>query len=112
MLSQQEPRHLSASDRLYNVTLRYTGGQEMTRPHIYADNAEKQRAYRVRHEEERRAEQTAKGVPPAPVLPAMSGTLRWRALVERAHLTLECAHDEMADYVDERKDTWQESARG
>jgi hypothetical protein len=77
----------------------------------YLDNAAKQRAYRARQAEARRAEQQAKGLPPAPPLPTLPGRARWQALLTQARLALETAHDEMHAYYEDRSEAWQQGER-
>ena len=83
----------------------------MSQQREYPDNAAKQRAYRARKTQARRADQEAKGLPPAPSLPTLPSRARWQALITRAHLALETARDEMQAYADERSDAWQQSER-
>jgi hypothetical protein len=77
----------------------------------YQDNAAKQRAYRARQAQARRAEQQAKGLPPAPPLPTLPSRLRWQALLAQAQLALETAHDEMQAYFEDRSEAWQQGER-
>jgi hypothetical protein len=74
----------------------------------HADNAAKQRAYRARHAQVRRAEQEAKGLPPAPPLPTVPSRARWHALLAKAQVFLETARDEMQTYYDDRSEAWQQ----
>ncbi len=77
----------------------------------YADAAAKQRAYRERHEQARRDDQQARGVPPAAPIATLPSRARWQALLERARLALQLAHDEMHAYGEERSEAWQEGER-
>src|SRR5205823_4441249 len=77
----------------------------------YEDNAAKQRAYRARQTQARRAEQQAKGLPPAPPLPTLPSSARWQALLTQARLALETARDEMQAYYEDRSEAWQQSER-
>ena len=77
----------------------------------YQDNAAKQRAYRTRQAHARRAEQQAKGLPPAPPLPTLPSHARWQALLTQARLALETARDEMQAYYDDRSEAWQQGER-
>jgi hypothetical protein len=81
-------------------------------PRRFADAAQKQRSYRLRLAEARRAEQEAKGLPPAPAIPALPSSGRWQALLEQARLAVQTARDEMQAYHAARSAAWQESARG
>jgi hypothetical protein len=77
----------------------------------YQDNAAKQRAYRARQALARRAEQQAKGLPPAPPVPTLPSRARWQALLTQARVALENARDEMQVYYDERSEAWQQGER-
>jgi hypothetical protein len=83
----------------------------MPTPKQYEDSAEKQRAYRERVKQSRIEERATKGLPPAPAIPTMPGTTRWKALMETATATLEAMRDEMQDYHNQRTERWQESER-
>ena len=74
----------------------------MPPPRQYADAAAKQAAYRTRQAQARRAEQLAKGVPPAAPLPTMPSRARWQALLAQAQRALETARDEMQAYYEDR----------
>ncbi len=77
----------------------------------YSDAAAKQRAYRARQTQARRAEQEAKGLPPTPPLPTLPSRARWQALLDGARLFLETAHDEMQAYYEDRSEAWQQGER-
>jgi len=77
----------------------------------YEDNATKQRAYRMRQAQARRAEQQAKGLPPAPPLPTLPSRARWQALLTQGRLALETARDEMQVYYEDRSEAWQQGER-
>jgi hypothetical protein len=77
----------------------------------YPDAAAKQRAYRARQTQARRAEQEAKGLPPTPPLPTLPSRARWQALLEAARRFLETAHDEMQAYYEDRSEAWQQGER-
>ncbi len=83
----------------------------MPQPRRHTDAAAKQRAYRERQAQARRAEQEAKGLPPAPPIPTMPSHARWQALLNQARLVLETARDEMQTYYDDRSQQWQQSDR-
>lgn len=83
----------------------------MPPPRQYADAAAKQAAYRTRQAQARRAEQQAKGLPPAPPLPTLPSRVRWHALLAQAQRALETARDEMHAYYEDRSDAWQEGER-
>ncbi len=59
----------------------------------------------------RRAEQQAKGLPPAPPLPTLPSSARWQALLTQARLALETVRDEMQAYDDDRSEAWQQGER-
>ena len=77
----------------------------------YQDNAAKQRAYRARQAQARRAEQQAKGLPPASPLPTLPSRARWQALLTQARLALETTRDEMQAYYEDRSEAWQQGER-
>jgi hypothetical protein len=77
----------------------------------YPDNATKQRAYRARQAQAHRAEQEARGLPPASSLPTLPSRARWQALLTQAQLFLETARDEMQVYYDHRSEAWQQGER-
>jgi hypothetical protein len=83
----------------------------MPQPRRHQDNAAKQRAYRARRACSRRAEQQAKGLPPAPPLPTLPSRARWQALLTQARLALETARDEMQAYYEDRSEAWQAGER-
>ena len=83
----------------------------MSQQREYPDNAAKQRAYRARQTQARRADQQAKGLPPAPALPTLPSRARWQALLAQARLFLETARDEIQAYYDDRSETWQQGER-
>jgi len=76
----------------------------MTTPRQYATDAERQAAYRAR----RAAATEAKSLPIPPPAP---GYRRWAVILEQVQGQLEVVAEEMADYRDERSDTWQNSER-
>jgi hypothetical protein len=80
-------------------------------PRKYTDDAARQKAYRERQAKARRAEQQAKGLPPAPPIPTIPSRQRWDALLDQARLALEIVRDEMQAYHDDRSDAWQQSER-
>ena len=77
----------------------------------YPDHAARQRAYRVRQAQARRAEQQAKGLPALPPLPTLPSRARWQALLAHARLALETVQDELQAYCDDRSDAWQQGDR-
>lgn len=83
----------------------------MAPPRRYPDAAAKQRAYRARQAQARRAEQATTGLPPTAPLPTLPSWARWRALIAQAQGLLQTAVEEMTSYGDERSEAWQESAR-
>lgn len=83
----------------------------MPQPRQYADAAARQRAYRTRQAEARLTEQHAKGIPSAAPIATLPSRARWQALLDRARLSLETAHDEIQAYCEERSEAWQEGDR-
>ncbi len=84
----------------------------MPTPQIYANPAEKQKAYRARQEAARRQLLQAKNLPPAPAIPTIPGEARWQALNAHAIAALQTIQSEMQAYYDDRSETWQESDKG
>lgn len=84
----------------------------MPMPRRYDTNADRQKAYRQRTAQARAEERKQKGLPAAPPIPSMPGTVRWNALLEIARSSLQTALDEMQSYFDDRSETWHESERG
>lgn len=83
----------------------------MPRPKKYANDAEKQAAYRARQAE--RVQAAIEGRRPvAPALSNIPPEQRWKALLQDAQRTLETLRDEMQAYFDDRSEQWQESERG
>ena len=88
----------------------------MAQQRQHPDNAAKQRAYRARQADARRAELQARGLPPTapiPTLPSRAGYPRAgvHALLAQARLSLETARDEMQAYHDDRSEAWQQGER-
>jgi hypothetical protein len=72
---------------------------------------QRQAAYRERCAAALRSQCQAKGLPALPPIPAMPGTVRWRATVRTAHELLDIVCDEMRTYADDRSEQWRESER-
>lgn len=83
----------------------------MAQQRQHPDNAEKQRAYRARQADARRAELQARGLPPTAPIPTLPSRARWHALLAQARLSLETARDEMQAYHDDRSEAWQQGER-
>ena len=81
----------------------------MPTPRQYTTNAERQKAYRERQQQARKAELQRKGLPPSPAVATMPGTRRWNALIEQARTPLDTCREEMQTYFDDRSEQWQES---
>jgi len=75
----------------------------MATPRQYATAADRQAAYRAR----RGATTGAKSLP----IPQVPGYRRWAVILEQVQGQLEGVAEEMADYRDERSETWQNSER-
>jgi hypothetical protein len=84
----------------------------MPTPRQHADNAAKQRVYRQRQAEARKAEREQKGLPTAAPIPTMPSASRWTTALAHAYELLQRTQDEMQNYYDERSETWQESDKG
>jgi len=76
----------------------------MATPRQYATGAERQAAYRAR-----RAAVT--GTKTLPIPPPAPGYRRWAVILGQVQGQLEGVAEEMADYRDERSETWQNSER-
>jgi hypothetical protein len=84
----------------------------MPTPRRYANQAERQAAYRNRLAAARTQELQARGMPLMPAIPSMPGSRRWEAMNQQALLLLQTVQEEMQDYYDERSDLWKESEPG
>jgi hypothetical protein len=78
----------------------------MPTPRRYADNAERQAAYRARLAMQPESQPTPPRTPSAP------GNRRWDAMIEEARSLLAGVACEMEAYFDERSDGWRCSERG
>jgi hypothetical protein len=67
---------------------------------------------RQRREQARQAVLAAKGLPALPVIPSMPGWPRWNASFRSAQELIAETLGEMADYFEDRSESWQESERG
>jgi hypothetical protein len=81
-------------------------------PRQYANDADRQRAYRQRQAQARQDELAAKGLPALPAVATMPGKARWTAMLDQATTLLQTLHDEMENYHSDRSEEWQESERG
>jgi hypothetical protein len=84
----------------------------MPQPKKYASHAQRQAAYRLRQEQARRKQLSARGLPAAPLISTMPGSARWNASLQMAYNLMERTIAEMQDYYDDRSEGWQESERG
>lgn len=84
----------------------------MPTPRQYANQGQRQAAYRQRLAEARTKELEARRMPPLPAVATMPGHPRWQALTQQAILLLQTVQQEMQDYYDRRSDAWQEAERG
>jgi hypothetical protein len=84
----------------------------MATPRRYANQAERQAAYRRRVAEARRQELAAKGMPALPTVSTLPGSQRWAGMTRQALLLLQTVEAEMQDYYEQRSEPWQESQRG
>ena len=74
--------------------------------------AHRQAAYRTRLEQARASQLRERGLPALPAISTMAGTVRWNAMFRHVEQMLSTAQAEMADYYDDRSESWQESDRG
>ena len=84
----------------------------MPQPRKHENPARRQAAYRARLETARRLQLRERGLPALPTISTMPGRIRWNAMFRHAEHLLCNAQAEMADYFDDRSETWQESDRG
>lgn len=78
----------------------------------YPSRAARQAAYRARCQQARAQQLRQKGIPALPAIPTIPGWPRWHAIVQCAQIALREAYDEMADYYDDRSETWQDGEAG
>ena len=81
----------------------------MPLPKVFANNAERQRAYRMRQKQKPKSEPVA---PRKASINSMPSTARWKSLREQAMSALQSLQEEMQAYLDDRSEAWQESERG
>jgi hypothetical protein len=84
----------------------------MPQPRRHVSAAARQAAYRSRQDQVRQVELAAKGLPSLPVISSMPGWARWNASFKAAHELLADTLGEMADYYEDRSESWQEGERG
>jgi hypothetical protein len=84
----------------------------MPTPRKYADNAERQAAYRARRCANSENDPSSKAQPCLPRVPSASGWRRWDAMIGQGRSLLETVVSEMEAYRDEKSEEWQESERG
>jgi hypothetical protein len=82
----------------------------MPQPRKYETRAEQQAAYRKRRSLSDQELLAQKGLPPLPAIPTIPGIVRWKAMIEQAHMLVSKATDEMQNYHDDRSEPWQDSA--
>ena len=78
----------------------------MPRTRKYQTNGERQAAYRRRYAQAGKITQASEPIASAP------GRRRWKAMVNKASVLLDCAIREMQDYFDQHSDQWPESQAG
>ena len=83
----------------------------------YQSGAERQRAYRQRHQQPVTEPavvqpEPVRSLPPAPAISSIPAQARWNALVHQAGTTLKVVHGEMESYFQDRSESWQEGERG
>ena len=81
----------------------------MPQPRKYETRAQQQAAYRSRRAASDRERLAQKGLPPLPAIPTIPGIVRWKAMIQQAHMLLSDAVVEMQNYHDDRSEPWQES---
>jgi hypothetical protein len=74
--------------------------------------AHRQAAYRARLEQARASQLRQRGLPALPAISTIPGAIRWNAMFRHVKQMLSTAQAEMADYYDDRSETWQEGDRG
>ena len=84
----------------------------MPTPRRYANQAQRQAAYRQRMADARKQELQVRGLPPLPLIPTMPSSRRWEAMNQQALRLLQTVEEEMQDYYDQRSEPWQGSERG
>lgn len=75
----------------------------------YANNAERQAAYRCRRAQIEADKGKETALVPLPAVSSMPGTVRWRLALAHAAYHVTTVRDEMSAYHDERTERWQES---
>jgi hypothetical protein len=83
----------------------------MPTPRRYANQAERQAAYRQRQAAVRR-DPHGRGLPALPAVATRPGPARWTALARQAGLLLQVVQEEMETYYEQRSEAWQASERG
>jgi hypothetical protein len=85
----------------------------MPTPQKYANNAERQSAYRRRRSSqlEGKLMPQISGTGVSRVSPA-SSYHRWHTMIRQSRSLLECVNEEMESYYHDRSELWQESERG
>jgi hypothetical protein len=86
----------------------------------YPSGAERQRAYRQRHQQLPPESviippgiiPQQPSIPLAPAIGSMPAQARWGALIHQADSTLRIVHGEMESYFQDRSQSWQEDERG
>jgi hypothetical protein len=81
----------------------------MPLPKVFANNAERQRAYRMRQKHKPKPDPVALKTASINSIPS---TARWKSLREQALSALQSLQNEMQAYLDDRSEVWQESERG
>jgi hypothetical protein len=84
----------------------------MPTPKKHANAAARNRAYRKRKEDARRAELLKKGLPALPLVPTIPGEARWKKVLAEAGALLSMVVEEREAYKQDQSDEWQESDKG
>jgi hypothetical protein len=75
----------------------------------YANNAQRQAAYRRRRAQSDATKAQEAGLIPLPAISTVPGTVRWRQALAYAVSHIANVRDEMQAYHDERTERWQQS---
>src|SRR5579872_7046728 len=84
----------------------------MPTPRRYANQAQRQAAYRQRQAEAQQQQRVGRSVPAPPAISSMPNWRRWEALTGHALQSLRVVQKEMEAYHNARSSEWQDSERG
>ena len=86
--------------------------EQMSAPRKYANNAERQAAYRARYASQVKIESGLRSLVAPPRIPPAMGHRRWNTMMVQACSMVETAIGEMEAYYEEKSEAWQDSERG